>query len=344
MRINYDSASCISKLHGIGLKLAERIVEHRKENGFFNCLEDLAKVKGISKAYAELLDSKIDWSAPQQISKIEFFKIVASLIIALLIISFVSYYVSRPYFDQISDIAYCSKVNTIDPIYDSSELALKKAVDIAFIIFNYSIGLFFLLLFIKMELIHHRVKVLSDVLSVFTQINFLIAASSLLAGRLFTFYWYQKYSELTWLQHITENHIYFSMLCNSILIFILIVLFISSVTPEKINNRNLNILFFVLLISLLFFNIIDAIFAWNIPILIRICSVAIFLVTLYLTYREIKSNNKSNNSILKKIIDIIKLNDNGRQKWNKRYLLCFIWILSYIANRIMESYVQPLIK
>lgn len=55
--ININTATAVEliELEGIGETLAARIVEYRKDNGNFKCIEDLANVKGISEAMAEKL-------------------------------------------------------------------------------------------------------------------------------------------------------------------------------------------------------------------------------------------------------------------------------------------------
>ena len=47
----------LMKLKGVGKKMAQRILEYRKEKGLFQKIEDLQKVKGIGdKKYEELKD------------------------------------------------------------------------------------------------------------------------------------------------------------------------------------------------------------------------------------------------------------------------------------------------
>ena len=50
ININTGNVEELIKLKGIGMKLAERIVEYRKENGLFFFKEDIIKIKGIGKA------------------------------------------------------------------------------------------------------------------------------------------------------------------------------------------------------------------------------------------------------------------------------------------------------
>lgn len=66
IKINYDSADRISELHGINVKLAERIIKYRTSHGYFHTPEDLDKVKGIGLNLAEALAPHIDWSVPQE--------------------------------------------------------------------------------------------------------------------------------------------------------------------------------------------------------------------------------------------------------------------------------------
>jgi len=45
--INKANKKELETLHGIGVKKAEKIIVFRKENGCFQSIEDLSKVKGI---------------------------------------------------------------------------------------------------------------------------------------------------------------------------------------------------------------------------------------------------------------------------------------------------------
>ncbi|MEW6006681.1 MAG: helix-hairpin-helix domain-containing protein [bacterium] len=49
ININKAGLNEFIKLPGIGLKLAERIIKYRKENGTFTSLKDIMKVKGMGK-------------------------------------------------------------------------------------------------------------------------------------------------------------------------------------------------------------------------------------------------------------------------------------------------------
>ncbi len=65
-KININTASLedLQKLPKIGPKVAQRIVDFRKQNGSFKKIEELMKVKGIGeKIYAQLKDM-ITVSAP----------------------------------------------------------------------------------------------------------------------------------------------------------------------------------------------------------------------------------------------------------------------------------------
>lgn len=46
--LNKADIQSLRQLNGIGQKLAERIVRNREDNGPFESLEDLARVKGVS--------------------------------------------------------------------------------------------------------------------------------------------------------------------------------------------------------------------------------------------------------------------------------------------------------
>jgi len=63
VNINQADAETISEsLTGIGPKKAQAIVEYRKENGDFNSLEDLQKVKGIGEKTVKLNEKDIRFS------------------------------------------------------------------------------------------------------------------------------------------------------------------------------------------------------------------------------------------------------------------------------------------
>ena len=55
VNVNQASAVELSRLPRVGAKLAERILEHRKEHGPFKRVEDLMEVKGVGeKMFASL--------------------------------------------------------------------------------------------------------------------------------------------------------------------------------------------------------------------------------------------------------------------------------------------------
>lgn len=57
ININTADAAALDKLKGIGPAMAQRIIDYREENGSFQSIEDLQKVKGIGKAkFAKLKD------------------------------------------------------------------------------------------------------------------------------------------------------------------------------------------------------------------------------------------------------------------------------------------------
>jgi competence ComEA-like helix-hairpin-helix protein len=65
VKINIDDQETIARLHGIGTKLAKRIIEYRNK-GSFNNIKDLAKVTGVGAALAETLSPHIDWVLPTE--------------------------------------------------------------------------------------------------------------------------------------------------------------------------------------------------------------------------------------------------------------------------------------
>ncbi|HXK49989.1 MAG TPA: helix-hairpin-helix domain-containing protein, partial [Clostridiales bacterium] len=59
VNINNASEEELCTLKGIGTKTAEAIIKYRKENGRFECKEDLMKVKGIGKKKYSAVADKI---------------------------------------------------------------------------------------------------------------------------------------------------------------------------------------------------------------------------------------------------------------------------------------------
>jgi competence protein ComEA len=51
--INYGDMAALDTLPGIGLVLANRIIEYRNTNGVFRCLEQLMNVNGIGPTLFE---------------------------------------------------------------------------------------------------------------------------------------------------------------------------------------------------------------------------------------------------------------------------------------------------
>lgn len=64
IKINVEPADQIATLYDIGVNLAERIVKHRENYGFFYGPEDLAKVDGIGLELSIMLSPLIDWQIP----------------------------------------------------------------------------------------------------------------------------------------------------------------------------------------------------------------------------------------------------------------------------------------
>lgn len=57
ININTATSAELQKLPRVGPKIAQRIIDFRKENGLFNQIEDLMKVKGIGeKTFLRLKD------------------------------------------------------------------------------------------------------------------------------------------------------------------------------------------------------------------------------------------------------------------------------------------------
>lgn len=59
ININTAPADSLELLPGIGPVYAERIVEHRNENGYFHSLSDLSRIKGIGPGTVEKIASFI---------------------------------------------------------------------------------------------------------------------------------------------------------------------------------------------------------------------------------------------------------------------------------------------
>ncbi|MCX5852793.1 MAG: ComEA family DNA-binding protein [Deltaproteobacteria bacterium] len=57
ININIASVEELSKINGVGAKLAQRIIDYRSTNGLFTKTEDIMKVKGIGQ---KLFDANKD--------------------------------------------------------------------------------------------------------------------------------------------------------------------------------------------------------------------------------------------------------------------------------------------
>jgi len=66
VKINSATALDIATLWGIGPRIAQRIIDHRNQFGYFHGVNDLAKVPGVSLQIAEQLSPSIDFSEPDQ--------------------------------------------------------------------------------------------------------------------------------------------------------------------------------------------------------------------------------------------------------------------------------------
>ncbi|MCA8837261.1 MAG: helix-hairpin-helix domain-containing protein [Gammaproteobacteria bacterium] len=66
VNINSDSIKLLAKgLDGVGVRRAVAIVKHRKENGHFESIDDLAKVKGVSMSLVEKNRDRIILKMPE---------------------------------------------------------------------------------------------------------------------------------------------------------------------------------------------------------------------------------------------------------------------------------------
>ena len=62
--LNRASAGQLTRLPGIGPKIARRIVDDRNQRGPFKSVDDLSRVRGIGKKTLERLGSKITTGSP----------------------------------------------------------------------------------------------------------------------------------------------------------------------------------------------------------------------------------------------------------------------------------------
>ncbi len=59
VNVNTADARILSDIPGIGVKLAERIIEFRRENGPFGSIEDIRTIKGLGKTKFEHIQGSI---------------------------------------------------------------------------------------------------------------------------------------------------------------------------------------------------------------------------------------------------------------------------------------------
>ena len=62
--LNTADANTLRSLKGIGVKLAQRIIENRKANGPFTSVDDLKRVKGIGSKTVEKNRDRMRVSSP----------------------------------------------------------------------------------------------------------------------------------------------------------------------------------------------------------------------------------------------------------------------------------------
>lgn len=59
INVNFASVQKLESVDGISLKIAQAIVEHRENNGFFKNIEQLLEVKGIGPVTYEKIKDKL---------------------------------------------------------------------------------------------------------------------------------------------------------------------------------------------------------------------------------------------------------------------------------------------
>lgn len=57
--LNKATVEQLDKLPGIGMKSAQRIVEYRRQNGLYTSLQEVKRIKGISKRSYEALKGRV---------------------------------------------------------------------------------------------------------------------------------------------------------------------------------------------------------------------------------------------------------------------------------------------
>jgi len=83
IKINFATDKELESLPGIGRELAQRIVNHRKKEGYFHGTADLEKIPGVTPTLANNIVPYIDWRAPnliQRFSKVFRYGAIASIL------------------------------------------------------------------------------------------------------------------------------------------------------------------------------------------------------------------------------------------------------------------------
>ena len=69
VNINQATSADLARLPRVGVKLADRIVAHRKEHGPFRRIEDLMEVKGVGEKFFSTLKPYLTVSGPTTLAE-----------------------------------------------------------------------------------------------------------------------------------------------------------------------------------------------------------------------------------------------------------------------------------